>query len=66
MNSVITFHIIVKYVLIFMFTYMFLYNINIQPSQLSYVLFYVMTITIVFDIFSIDNFYELIQQDTLI
>lgn len=63
MDAKILFNPIIKYVLIFVISYMYFNSINIEPKNLIPTLLFILIINVVIDTFMIENIYELIQYD---
>lgn len=61
----IVFHLLLKYMIIFILTFMFLNSINTITPQIIPILLFIFVSTITLDVFIFDNFIELIQKKEL-
>lgn len=65
MYTTLTFNPIIKYILVFIITYMFLNSINIRNEQIIPILLFTILIIVVFDIFMFSEFIQLLQQNQI-
>lgn len=64
MISAITFSPIIKYLIIFLLTFMFLNYNKVSPDQFMNLLVFIMIINIIFDILILDDFLNILSPDT--
>lgn len=63
MHTAIAFNLILKYILIFIISYMYLNSVHLSMDYLFPTIFFIILISITFDIFALEEFVVLLQQD---
>lgn len=66
MEDIIKFSPIIKYILIFVITFMFLNNINVPIDKILGILAFVILISIAFDIFMFTNYFKIIDKNKML